>query len=130
MFPLIEYGHSLQLRSTLPLTYCRYCYDLTIPEKIVRSTEMRAIEDTASELQVLAHDCVSYRHDRKISHHDNLVALFRKLLGYSEQQAYDTIQEMLRERYKQFHHQIAELDVYGEEMDKQVQTYLQGIKGT
>ncbi len=57
----------------------------------------------------------------------NLVHLMRHH-GLSEQETYDRIQEMIRDRYKQWYLALAKLPVYGEKIDQQVHRYIRGVE--
>jgi hypothetical protein len=42
--------------------------------------------------------------------------------------AYDRIQYMIRDRYRQWYLALAKLPIYGEEIDRQVHSYLKGVE--
>jgi hypothetical protein len=48
--------------------------------------------------------------------------------GLTEQETYDRIQEMIRDRYRQWYLALAKLLIYGEEVDRQVHSYLKGVE--
>ena len=57
----------------------------------------------------------------------NLVHLYRQD-GYSQQEAYDKIADLLKPRYRQWYIAQSELPLWGENVDVQVQQYIKGCQ--
>jgi hypothetical protein len=57
----------------------------------------------------------------------NIVHLFRHH-GFTEQEAYNRIQDLIRERYRKWYLAHATLPIWGEEIDRQVLRYIKGVQ--
>ena len=62
-----------------------------------------------------------------IGFNDNLVAICR-LNGIPAQQAFDRVNSLLTERYRDWYLALADLPQWGERIDVEVQTYIQGVQ--
>lgn len=57
----------------------------------------------------------------------NIVHLFRND-GFSQQEAYNKVGDLLNQRYRRWYIAHSELPLWGEEVDAQVQLYLKGCQ--
>lgn len=57
----------------------------------------------------------------------NIVHLFR-YHGFTEQEAYNRIQDLIRERYGKWYLAHATLPIWGEKIDRQVLRYIKGVQ--
>ena len=57
----------------------------------------------------------------------NLVAICR-VNGMPAQQAFDRVNQMLQDRYRDWYLVLADLPQWGEKIDAQVQKYIQGVQ--
>ena len=57
----------------------------------------------------------------------NIIHLYRQQ-GFSQQQAYDKVSELLNYRYRQWYIAHSEVPSWGEELDVQIQLYLKGCQ--
>jgi hypothetical protein len=48
--------------------------------------------------------------------------------GLTEQETYDRIQDMIRDRYRQWYLAFAKLPIWGEDIDRQVHSYIEGVE--
>ncbi|KAL2062541.1 hypothetical protein VTL71DRAFT_6807 [Oculimacula yallundae] len=108
-------------------TWVELACGLVIPDEVFENEALMKLEKIGVELQMLANDCVSYHREKDQSCPHNIVHLFIHH-GLTEQAAYDTIQTMLRERYRQWYIALADLPVWGESIDEQVHRYIKGIQ--
>ncbi|KAK2793799.1 hypothetical protein FQN51_001017 [Onygenales sp. PD_10] len=115
-FPLIEYSQFLDL-----------------PDEIFEHPAIKEIEAVAVEILVLHNDLLSYQKEYSTSPTSpNIITLYRHpnphqtLPPLTQQQAYNSIDDLLRARYKRWYIAHANLPVLGEKVDEQVQRYVGG----
>ena len=58
---------------------------------------------------------------------NNIIVLYRRQ-GYSAQEAYDQAGELLKERQREWYLALARIPSWGEQIDRQVQRYIQGVQ--
>ncbi|KKZ62474.1 hypothetical protein EMCG_03137 [[Emmonsia] crescens] len=90
---------------------------------------IKEIEAIAVEILVLHNDLLSYQ--KEYTTHPtnpNIVTIYRQQHGLSQQQAYDSIDVLLRERYRRWYIAHSKLPILGEELDEQVQRYVGGCR--
>ncbi|KAH8756856.1 pentalenene synthase [Hyaloscypha finlandica] len=116
----------------LPLfTFVEYACGLEIPDEVFEDSFMHEIQRIGIRLIVLtancANDCVSYHREKDNGCPHNIIHLLRHH-GLSEQEFYDRVQTLLRQRYKQWYLAHAHLPTWGEQTDREVQRYIKGIE--
>ena len=89
---------------------------------------MRDMECTAISIISLTNDMLSYLKEGP-DHMYNTVAVLRKTHGYPVQQAFDAVGAMVEELFEKWDTLEATLPSWGAENDRQVQLYLDGVKG-
>ena len=72
-------------------------------------------------------DVLSFHKEQSMGVHHNTVHLYRTA-GFSQQEAYDKVSDLLNHRYRRWYIAHSELPVWGEKLDVQVQLYLQGCQ--
>ena len=121
-------AHRIQSISVMPLfTFTEYACNLQLPDFVFENKAMTIIERVGVELQMLANDCVSYHRERALGCEHNIVHWYLHH-GLSEQAAYDKIHTLMRDRYRSWYRAQAELPLWGENLDQQVQRYIKGIQ--
>ena len=121
-------AHRIYSISVTPLfTFIEYACSLHLPNYVFEQEAMLELERVAVELQMLGNDCVSYHRERALGCEHNIVHWFRHH-GLTEQEAYDRVHELMRERYRSWYLALAELPIWGEEIDRQVQRYIKGMQ--
>ncbi|KAI1112886.1 isoprenoid synthase domain-containing protein [Nemania sp. NC0429] len=100
LFSLVEYAHKLQ-----------------IPDYVFEHPAIREIER-------LGIDFVLIFKGESVPH--NMVAVAR-MSGLGAQEAFDHVGNMLDSRYERWEEAIREVPSWGEEMDKDVEKYIQGV---
>ncbi|PGH15902.1 hypothetical protein AJ79_02069 [Helicocarpus griseus UAMH5409] len=109
-FPLIEYYQFLDL-----------------PNEVMNHHSIKEIETIAVEIMMLHNDLLSYQKECTTNPtNPNIISLYRHHHSLSQQQAYDAVDSLLRERYKRWYIAHSELPVLGEKLDEQVQRYVHG----
>ncbi|KUJ19990.1 terpenoid synthase [Mollisia scopiformis] len=112
----------------LPLfSFIEYAYNLTIPDEVFKNRSMQEMQRVGVEIQMLANDCVSYRREKANDCPHNIIYLLR-YHGFSEQEAYNHVQILLRNRYKEWYLAQAQLPTWGERVDREVQWYIKGMQ--
>lgn len=121
-------AHRFRSISVTPLfTFVEYACDLQIPPHVFEHEAMKELERIGVELQMLANDCVSYHRERALGCPHNIIHWCRHH-GLTEQDAYSAVQVMIRQRYREWHLALAEMPIFGEELDRQIQRYIRGIQ--
>jgi len=72
-------------------------------------------------------DVLSYHKEQAMGVGHNIVHLYRQD-GYSQQEAYDKVDDLLKSRYRQWYISQSELPVWGENIAVQVQQYIKGCQ--
>lgn len=72
-------------------------------------------------------DVLSFHKEQSMGVNHNIIHLFRQD-GFSQQQAYDQVDKLLRKRYREWYLAHADIPVWGEEVDMQVQLYVKGCQ--
>ncbi|KAI4215131.1 MAG: hypothetical protein LQ351_002446 [Letrouitia transgressa] len=110
LFALVEYAHGLDL-----------------PDEIFEHRSIKEIERIGTDLVLLQNDILSYPKEEAEGVNHNLVAICR-MNGMPAQQAFDHVNTLLRGCYRDWYFALADLPQWGEEIDNQVQKYIQGVQ--
>ncbi|KAF2114477.1 isoprenoid synthase domain-containing protein [Lophiotrema nucula] len=116
--------------SVLPMfSLLEYCYDLQIPDHVFEHPAFIEIERVGVEMQMLANDIYSCHRERErdSGFPCNIIHLYMHH-GLSEQAAYDETHAYIRNLYKRWYLALADLPIFGEKVDKDIHTYITGIK--
>ncbi|KAK7530381.1 isoprenoid synthase domain-containing protein [Phyllosticta citribraziliensis] len=103
-----------------------YACGLRLPQAVFECKAIRDIERLVAEMLTLQNDILSYHREHSVGHSQNLISIFRRRLGLSQQQSYDKANELLHGCYRQWYISHSEIPSWGEKVDAQVQQYLQG----
>ncbi|KAH7021789.1 isoprenoid synthase domain-containing protein [Macrophomina phaseolina] len=101
-----------------------YAYGIDLPRHVVEHEAIQEIERLVAEILTLQNDVLSYHREHSIGHSQNLISIFRRRLGLTQQQSYDRANELLHRCYRQWYVAHAEVPSWGEQVDVQVQQYL------
>ncbi|KAL1639726.1 hypothetical protein SLS58_007624 [Diplodia intermedia] len=85
-----------------------YAYGVDLPQEVVEHEAIQEIERLVAEILTL----------------QNLISIFRRRLGLTQQQSYDRADELLHRCYRQWYVAHAAVPCWGEKVDAQVQQYL------
>jgi hypothetical protein len=108
--------------------YSEWVYDLALPEEILTNKHILELEESAALLIILHNDILSH-FEEGAGHLYNTVAILRKLQGLSIQAAFDLIEaKYLPETFARWESALKKLPSWGEDVDRQVQLYIKGIK--
>ncbi|KAJ0427021.1 terpene synthase metal binding domain protein [Aspergillus carlsbadensis] len=110
LFALVEYAHKLD-----------------IPEDVFETKSIQEIDRIGVDLVLIQNDILSYCREEREGVSHNLVAIARRT-GMSAQAAFSHIGDMLLARYRDWYLALAELPSWGEDVDVQVQEYIEGVR--
>ncbi|KKY22898.1 putative terpene synthase metal binding domain protein [Diplodia seriata] len=99
---------------------------MVVMENIRRYLQVRAQNIGLYPLLALEdqNDILSYHREHSVGHSQNLISIFRRRLGLTQQQSYDRADELLHRCYQQWYVAHAAVPCWGEKVDAQVQQYL------
>ncbi|KAL2844769.1 terpene synthase metal binding domain protein [Aspergillus pseudoustus] len=130
-FPSIEEMLALRRQSAgvAPLfALVEYAHKLDIPDFVFETKSIREIERIGVDFVLIQNDILSYCKEEREGVSHNLVAIARRT-GLSAQSAFTHIGDMLLARYRDWYLALAELPSWGEDVDLQVQVYIEGVRG-
>ncbi|KAL3464020.1 terpene synthase metal binding domain protein [Aspergillus heterothallicus] len=129
-FPSIEEMLALRRQSAgvAPLfALVEYAHKLNIPDTVFKSKSIQEIERIGVDFVLIQNDILSYCKEEREGVTHNLVAIARRT-GLSAQSAFTHIGDMLRARYRDWYLALTELPSWGEDVDVQVQEYIEGVR--
>ncbi|KAK0654088.1 Presilphiperfolan-8-beta-ol synthase [Lasiodiplodia hormozganensis] len=101
-----------------------YAYGIDLPQEVVEHEAIQEIERLVAEILTLQNDILSYHREHSVGHSQNLISIFRRRLGFTQQQSYDKADELLHRCYRRWYIAHADVPCWGEKVDAQVQQYL------
>ncbi|KAF4454624.1 hypothetical protein F53441_2858 [Fusarium austroafricanum] len=104
-----------------------YAHDITLPDEVFEDPVIQTLERLGSDFVLLSNDILSYRKEESDDCPFSMVAACR-MTGQSAQQAFDTVGDLLEERYQEWETVIKKLPSWGPEADANVARYIQGIQ--
>ncbi|KAF2971668.1 hypothetical protein GQX73_g1886 [Xylaria multiplex] len=104
-----------------------YACDIKISQSVLDHPSIVECEKISADLVYLVNDVLSLRKDIEYGVEHNLIILLKKQ-GLSEQQAVDKIEDMLDDCYRRWYRALAEMPVWGEEVDREVLKYVDGCR--
>ncbi|KAG6994213.1 hypothetical protein G7Y79_00046g082640 [Physcia stellaris] len=104
-----------------------YFYALDLPDQIFDNPAMQQLDRIAREMIVIQNDALSFPKELAGGIDQNLIALYGHQ-GMPPQEAYDRINVLLKERYREWYLAQANLPQWGEAIDKQVQKYIRAMQ--
>ncbi|KAL3482851.1 terpene synthase metal binding domain protein [Aspergillus germanicus] len=129
-YPSIEEMLELRRQSSgvAPLfALVEYAHKLDIPDAVFETKSIQEIERTGVDLVLIQNDILSYCKEEREGVSHNLVAIARRT-EMSAQAAFTHVGDMLLERYRDWYLALAELPSWGEDVDVQVQEYIEGVR--
>ncbi|KAI0808724.1 Presilphiperfolan-8-beta-ol synthase [Xylaria sp. FL0064] len=104
-----------------------YACDIKISQAVLDHPSIVECEKISADLVYLVNDVLSLRKDIEYGVDHNLIILLKKQ-GLSAQQAVDKIEEMLDDCYRRWYRALAEMPVWGEDIDREVLKYVDGCR--
>ncbi|KAI1272131.1 Presilphiperfolan-8-beta-ol synthase [Xylaria sp. FL0933] len=104
-----------------------YACDIKISQAVLDHPSIVECEKISADLVYLVNDVLSLRKDIEYGVDHNLIILLKKQ-GLSAQQAVDKIEEMLDDCYRRWYRALAEMPVWGEDVDREVLKYVDGCR--
>ncbi|CAL00339.1 uncharacterized protein An09g06090 [Aspergillus niger] len=116
--------------ATTPLyALFEYANGLNIPDEVFESSSIKKLERVSTEVTVIQNDIVSYRKEQILDESSNLIKIYLRQ-GFSVQAAFDEAGKLLAACYRDWYLTLADLPSWGEDVDAQVQTYIDGLQNT
>jgi len=104
-----------------------YAQGVELDQQIVNHPSLQECMCVSADLVLLVNDVLSYKKDLALGVDHNLITLLMAQ-GRSTQEAVDTIGDMINECYRRWYIALAELPVYGENIDRQVLKFVDCCK--
>ncbi|KAI0424115.1 Presilphiperfolan-8-beta-ol synthase [Xylaria sp. FL1042] len=104
-----------------------YACDIKISQSVLDHPSIVECEKISADLVYLVNDVLSLRKDIEYGVDHNLIILLKKK-GLSEQQAVDKIEDMLDDCYRRWYRALAEMPIWGEDVDREVLKYVDGCR--
>ncbi|KAF2012828.1 terpenoid synthase [Aaosphaeria arxii CBS 175.79] len=102
-------------------------YKITLPDHVWDHPMIKEAEDTATHLIMFYNDVLSYRKEASELVPHNSIHILQRERGYSLQEAYDFANQLIKQMFQRWYWAQQCLPSWGEEIDIQVQKYLQGV---
>lgn len=103
------------------ITLCEYAGGVKLPEHVFQHPSLQECMHISSELVSFVNDVVSFKKDQALGMADfNIVSLIKAQGTLTTQDAMDVVGEMVRECNRRWYRALAELPVYGAEIDREV----------
>ncbi|XRM46059.1 hypothetical protein ABZX51_009116 [Aspergillus tubingensis] len=123
--------------ATTPLfALFEYAYGLNIPDEVFECSSIKELERVSTEVTVMyvhlygppAEDAefLTFRH-QLLDENSNLIKIYLRD-GFSVQAAFDEAAKLLATCYRDWYLALADLPSWGEDVDAQVQTYIEGLQ--
>ncbi|KAI0432415.1 isoprenoid synthase domain-containing protein [Xylaria sp. FL1042] len=103
-----------------------YAHELRIPDYVFEHPIIQEIEQLGSDIGTITNDTLSYMKEERENTPHNMIAAAR-LCGLTAQEAFDYVGNMLNSRYERWEKAVGEVPCWGEEIDRDVKTYIRGI---
>ncbi|CEL04721.1 hypothetical protein ASPCAL05846 [Aspergillus calidoustus] len=129
-YPSIEEMLGIRRRSSgvAPLfALVEYAHKLNIPDTVFETRTIQEIDRIGVDLVLIQNDILSYCREEREGVSHNLVAIARRN-GMCAQAAFTHVGDMLSSRYRDWYLALAELPSWGEDVDVQVQEYVEGVR--
>ncbi|KAL5615745.1 hypothetical protein FOBRF1_004493 [Fusarium oxysporum] len=104
-----------------------YAHDIKLPDEVFENPIIQRLEILGADFVLLSNDILSYRKEENDDCPFSMVAACR-MTGQSPQEAFDTVGNLLEERYQYWQKAIEQLPSWGPEIDANVARYIQGIQ--
>ncbi|KAI1042045.1 hypothetical protein LB505_012155 [Fusarium chuoi] len=104
-----------------------YAHDIKLPDEVFENPVIQKLELLGADFVLLSNDILSYRKEENDDCPFSMVAACR-MTGQSPQEAFDTVGNLLEERYQDWRSAIEQLPSWGPEIDMNVARYIRGIQ--
>ncbi|KAI1746642.1 Presilphiperfolan-8-beta-ol synthase [Xylaria castorea] len=104
-----------------------YACGINISQSVLDHPSIVECEKISADLVYLVNDVLSLRKDVEYGVEHNLIILLKKQ-GLSEQEAINKIEDMLDDCYRRWYRALAEMPIWGEEVDREVLKYVEGCR--
>ncbi|KAI8624673.1 Presilphiperfolan-8-beta-ol synthase [Xylariaceae sp. FL1651] len=104
-----------------------YACGIDISQSVLDHPSIVECEKISADLVFLVNDVLSLRKDLEYDVEHNLIILLKKQ-GLSDQEAVERIGDMLDDCYRRWYRALAEMPIWGEEIDRQVLKYVDGCR--
>ncbi|KAI1124634.1 Presilphiperfolan-8-beta-ol synthase [Nemania abortiva] len=104
-----------------------YTCDIHISQSVLDHPSIVECEKISADLVFLVNDVLSLRKDLEFGVEHNLIILLKKQ-GLSNQEAIDKIGQMLDDCYRRWYRALADMSIWGEEIDKEALKYIDGCR--
>ncbi|RYP24797.1 hypothetical protein DL765_000343 [Monosporascus sp. GIB2] len=101
------------------IALAEYAQGIDLPQEVLSHPTLEECMCVSADLVLLVNDILSYKKDLALGVEQNLIMLLTEQ-GLSTQQAVDRIGTMLDNCYKRWYKALADMPVWGEEIDRQV----------
>ncbi|KAJ5648450.1 terpene synthase metal binding domain protein [Penicillium lividum] len=123
---------TLQMRrqsiGTMPLfALIEYAHALRIPDDVFDCKSIKEIQRVGTDLVFLQNDLISYRKEKALGESHNIISIYQQE-GYTIQEAFNEVERSLSKCYRDWYLALAQLPSWGEEIDSQVQLYIEGVQ--
>ncbi|KAJ0420838.1 pentalenene synthase [Aspergillus carlsbadensis] len=109
------------------IVLAEYFHNLCLPDEFFQHPSVTTIMDLAAEITVLHNDVLSYHKEFEMGAIHNIVIIFRER-GLTQQEAYGEVDKLIQKRLRDWHLAMHQLPFYGEELDIQVQKFIQACQ--
>ncbi|KAL1849095.1 hypothetical protein Plec18170_007754 [Paecilomyces lecythidis] len=127
-----------------------YCNNLNLPDYVFESASIQKLEALGAEIVLLTNDSMSYLKEavrsfsslpfrkgglltgyiKQANGDEHNIIMILRQQGLSQEAAYQRIGEEITQRYREWYVALAELPLWGEEIDTQVQRYVAALQET
>ncbi|KAM0545031.1 hypothetical protein ACHAPJ_011541 [Fusarium lateritium] len=104
-----------------------YAHEIELPDEVFEDAVIQTLERLGADFVLLSNDILSYRKEESDDCPFSMVATCR-MTGQSPQQAFDTVGDLLEQRYQEWQTAIAQLPSWGPKIDANVARYIEGIQ--
>ncbi|KAI1163815.1 Presilphiperfolan-8-beta-ol synthase [Nemania serpens] len=104
-----------------------YACNIKISQSVLDHPSIVECEKISADLVYLVNDVLSLRKDMEYGVDHNLIILLKKQ-GLSEQQAVNKTEDMLDDCYRRWYRALAEMPIWGEDVDREVLKYVDGCR--
>ncbi|KAF5664694.1 hypothetical protein FHETE_6965 [Fusarium heterosporum] len=104
-----------------------YAHGIKLPDAVFDNPVIQTLERLGVDFVLLSNDILSYRKEENDDCPFSMVAACR-MTGQSPQEAFNTVGDLLEQRYEEWERTIAQLPSWGPKTDVHVARYIQGIQ--
>lgn len=128
-----------ELESYIPIrrdtSGCKPCFaliefaaDIDLPDEVIQNPTITALEDACNDLVTWSNDIFSYNVEQSRGDTHNMITVVMRERGLDLPGAINFVGELCRDSIDRFEHDRDTLPSWGPEIDRDVQTYIQGLQ--